>query len=140
MNEILNKTKFCNNCGELIDYNIILDDLYIVCKRCKNKINMTNLKTTNKQYSLDNCNNEDSNIITLKYHNSRDWKNKLYNRIDKLRVKQKEEKLILKQDCIKQDCDGKEIATFTLQLRSADEGSTVFYECLKCGYGYTQNN
>lgn len=27
----------------------------------------------------------------------------------------------------------------TQQMRSADEGQTVFYECCKCGYKYRQN-
>ncbi len=29
---------------------------------------------------------------------------------------------------------------YTMQLRSADEGSTVFYECVKCKYKYSANN
>ena len=31
-------------------------------------------------------------------------------------------------------CGSKEMRFYTLQLRSADEGSTVFYNCEKCGH------
>lgn len=31
------------------------------------------------------------------------------------------------------ECGNDEMYFYTLQLRSADEGSTVFYECVKCG-------
>jgi DNA-directed RNA polymerase I subunit RPA12 len=27
-----------------------------------------------------------------------------------------------------------------MQLRSVDEGSTVFYECVKCSHKFSQNN
>ncbi len=39
-------------------------------------------------------------------------------------------------------CGHPEMSFYTMQLRSADEGSTVFYECLskKCGHKYSQNN
>ena len=36
---------------------------------------------------------------------------------------------------------GNETMTFhTMQLRSADEGSTVFYECPRCAYTFSTNN
>lgn len=37
-------------------------------------------------------------------------------------------------------CGHNEMAFFTQQMRSADEGATVFYTCLKCKYKFTQNN
>ncbi|KAI8816783.1 transcription factor S-II-domain-containing protein [Fimicolochytrium jonesii] len=38
----------------------------------------------------------------------------------------------IKEKCPK--CDAPEMVFHTAQLRSADEGQTVFYSCVKCGY------
>lgn len=37
-------------------------------------------------------------------------------------------------------CNHPEQYFYTMQLRSVDEGSTVFYECPKCGNKHTVNN
>jgi len=37
----------------------------------------------------------------------------------------------MNEDC--PECDSKQMYYFTRQMRSADEGQTVFYECVKCG-------
>ncbi|KAI8330576.1 transcription factor S-II-domain-containing protein [Chlamydoabsidia padenii] len=39
---------------------------------------------------------------------------------------------IIKEKC--PQCGNDEMAYHTMQLRSADEGQTVFYNCKKCGY------
>ncbi|PSC72694.1 DNA-directed RNA polymerase I subunit RPA12 [Micractinium conductrix] len=37
-------------------------------------------------------------------------------------------------------CQAPILEYYTMQLRSADEGQTVFYECRKCDYRYSTNN
>eukprot|EP00955_Chlamydomonas_euryale_P018107 192819-Chlamydomonas_euryale.AAC.3 len=36
-------------------------------------------------------------------------------------------------------CGNQGMEFYTMQLRSADEGQTVFYECPKCRHKYSQN-
>ncbi|WFC97474.1 DNA-directed RNA polymerase I core subunit rpa12 [Malassezia yamatoensis] len=48
------------------------------------------------------------------------------------------EQATIKEKCPR--CGNDEMNFHTLQLRSADEGSTVFYDCPKCGYKFSQNN
>lgn len=36
-------------------------------------------------------------------------------------------------------CGNRGMEFYTMQLRSADEGQTVFYECKKCGHKYSTN-
>ena len=45
---------------------------------------------------------------------------------------------IIEEPCSK--CGHPELYFYTMQLRSVDEGSTVFYECPKCAFKYSQNN
>lgn len=44
------------------------------------------------------------------------------------------------EPCVK--CGHRPLEFYTMQLRSADEGTTVFYECLNeaCGHMWNQNN
>jgi len=36
-------------------------------------------------------------------------------------------------------CNHPEMSFYTMQMRSVDEGQTVFFECNKCGYRYSTN-
>ncbi|KAF2164826.1 hypothetical protein M409DRAFT_24731 [Zasmidium cellare ATCC 36951] len=44
----------------------------------------------------------------------------------------------IKQSCEK--CGNEEVRFYTQQLRSADEGSTVFFTCPKCNHKWNTNN
>lgn len=37
-------------------------------------------------------------------------------------------------------CGHERASFYTMQMRSADEGETVFYTCLKCAHKWRQNN
>ena len=48
-------------------------------------------------------------------------------------VKDKAERATVEQDCEVEGCDSTLQYFYSLQLRSVDEGQTVYYECTKCG-------
>ena len=50
----------------------------------------------------------------------------------------KETHAVIEEPCPK--CGHPEQYFYTMQLRSVDEGSTVFYECPKCNNKYSVNN
>ena len=50
----------------------------------------------------------------------------------------KERNALIEEICPK--CGNPEMYFYTMQLRSADEGSTVFYECPSCDHKFSANN
>ena len=53
--------------------------------------------------------------------------------------KKEKERPMIEEDCPNEKCDSRKLYYSTAQLRSVDEGQTVFYECVKCGYAYSVN-
>lgn len=52
--------------------------------------------------------------------------------------KEMDKHALISEPCPK--CAHPEMYFYTMQLRSVDEGSTVFYECPNCAHKYSQNN
>ena len=115
---------FCLDCGDLLDFEIINNNS-VKCQKCGGETKLDNIKN---HY-----------IETYdKYESSKIWMNKLKNKEDKLREEQKNERNIIDEKCPK--CGNGQMYYYSMQTRSADEGSTIFYECVKCHYKYNQNN
>lgn len=72
----------------------------------------------------------------LKYtilFNSRDAKRKA-----KVKSEDQEEGSVVERKC--PQCGNEKMSYATLQLRSADEGQTVFYTCTKCSFKESENS
>lgn len=115
---------FCQECGEMLDFEIIKNE-YVSCQKCGGEVEVEAI--TNHHVETINY-----------YHNSKDWMNKLANVEDKFKKHQHLKKQTVEEKC--PNCPSTKMYFTTLQTRSADEGSTVFYQCVKCGYYKKENN
>mmetsp|Transcript_1078 Transcript_1078/g.1963 ORF Transcript_1078/g.1963 Transcript_1078/m.1963 type:complete len:118 (-) Transcript_1078:131-484(-) len=55
-----------------------------------------------------------------------------------LRQSQEPTRATVEEPCVK--CGAPEVGFYTVQLRSVDEGQTVFYECPQCKHTWSINN
>lgn len=60
------------------------------------------------------------------------------NKTDKIKPKLENEGSIIERRC--PQCGNEKMSYATLQLRSADEGQTVFYTCTKCNFKESENS
>ncbi|CAG8434363.1 14017_t:CDS:2 [Funneliformis mosseae] len=83
---------------------------------------------------------EYENVTVVTRSDPKSFPSKL--RLRRSRIQQsdryKEEKATIKEKCPK--CGNEEMNYHTMQLRSADEGQTIFYHCVKCGYKFSINS
>jgi len=81
---------------------------------------------------------QDSNMEDLYRRHNLEPLVKSSERLDEEDALQSRKRATVEEDC--PQCGHHGMEFYTLQLRSADEGQTVFYECTSCGYKYSQNN
>ncbi|KAF2451350.1 DNA-directed RNA polymeras-like protein I subunit [Karstenula rhodostoma CBS 690.94] len=113
---------FCTDCGNLLDGGAGKQNAILTCQVCGASCKDTSLKT----------------IVTRSKPDAFP---------SALRTKRSEVQSVddadigghatIAQTCEK--CGREEVRYYTQQLRSADEGSTVFYEC-ECGHKWNTNN
>ena len=124
-NDVFNRPPtFCEDCGELLDFEIITNN-GVKCQKCGGETPLENIK---------------NHFIESeeKFEMSKEWMNKLKNKEDKLRQEQKVKRAIINETCPK--CGYGKLYYDVKQTRGADEGSTVYYECMKCKFKFNQNN
>ena len=117
---------FCGECGDLLDFEIITE-FNVVCQKCEGEV------------EIDNITNHYTETIDS-YHTSKTWMNKLANIEDKYAIRLDAKRQIIDKPCGRSGCNSKKQYFYTQQTRSADEGSTVFYECVSCGHKDKENN
>ncbi|ORX76929.1 RNA polymerase I subunit A12.2 [Basidiobolus meristosporus CBS 931.73] len=113
---------FCKECGNLLD--MLGDNDIIVCGMC----GLTQKTDAFGDFEVITRSSEHAFPSALKNKRS----------LVQQQPKKREAAATIKEKCPK--CGAPEMSFHTMQLRSADEGQTVFYNCTKCGYKYSINS
>lgn len=116
---------FCTDCGSLLD-PLTSDQAVLKCDLCgkeydPKKFENLRVVTESAPTAFPSALRAKRSIVRTSLQDS-----------------QLEEGAVIKEKCPR--CGHDEMQFHTLQLRSADEGATVFYTCLKCNYRFRQAN
>ena len=114
---------FCHECGTLLQFPTLPTVTSWACSCCGTRFNIS-----------------DYNDVQFSFKMSIPRKSKIVELEERLKEEKSSgnEFSIINEPCPK--CHHPQRKFFTMQLRSADEGQTVFYECLKCGFKERVNN
>lgn len=127
--------QFCDDCGNLLDESINDEVKCDVCGRLCKRIFLGGGGRAPKTDTI-------SSQTTTSTSRSNNFPSALRTRLRSTTQK------VTAQDIantrrIAKECPGchvEEMAWSEAQLRGADEGSTIFYHCLDCGYRMQENN
>lgn len=111
---------FCPHCGTILDPPEIDDN--VKCTFCPFKCNFDDISI---QQVITKSSSKPKPTWIMDDNEDDDKKNK-------------NKHATIEEPCPK--CGHNELYFYTMQLRSVDEGSTVFYECPKCKHKFSQNN
>jgi len=115
---------FCPHCQSILNLPDV--HLYLVCPDCGFREKLSNMTLSQASDSkTESKAHFDAAAVNAPTTSSGD------------RDKSKFKRATVKESC--PNCNNDTMTFYTLQLRSADEGQTVFYECLKCGHSYSTN-
>lgn len=116
----------------------------IFCVDCGNLLDSSNsqkrISCTDCQRSYDSSSFANLKVVTRSSDDAFPSALRLKKSVVKtvLKSSELEEGATIKEKC--PQCGNEEMQYHTLQLRSADEGATVFYTCTGCGYRFRTNN
>ncbi|KAK6619200.1 hypothetical protein RUM43_009325 [Polyplax serrata] len=111
---------FCWNCGSILP--LLADSAVIKCFMCNFEYGPEAFGAMENHYEIKFRSHFDHNLGSRVGSAS----------------SQKSTGPVVERRCAK--CGNDIMSYATLQLRSADEGQTVFYTCTKCGYKETENS
>ncbi|CEG68520.1 DNA-directed RNA polymerase I core subunit rpa12 [Rhizopus azygosporus] len=120
---IIGSLTFCPECGNLLDMAGSDDDI-ILCNQCGCAFRTAGIETTE--------------VVTTSSERSFQSSLKAKRHLVQQNKAAQQARAIIKEKC--PSCGNPEMEYHTMQLRSADEGQTVFYNCKKCGHKYSINN
>ncbi|GAB7343276.1 hypothetical protein MBLNU457_1332t1 [Dothideomycetes sp. NU457] len=114
---------FCTDCGNLLDSAAGLQKATLTCEICGAKCKDTSSKV------IVTHSKPDAFPSSLRAKRSE---------IQSIAEDEERKDATIQETCPK--CNAPEVRYYTVQLRSADEGSTVFYTCPNCGHKWNENN
>ncbi|KAI8059583.1 transcription factor S-II-domain-containing protein [Gongronella butleri] len=120
---VIGSLMFCDECGNLLDMPGDTEDI-IRCQLC------------GFGHQLENTNPIE--VITASSERAFQSALKAKRQLVQNNTHQPEAEAMVDEKC--PQCGHHEMAYHTMQLRSADEGQTVFYNCKKCGYKFSVNS
>ncbi|KAK3116828.1 DNA-directed RNA polymerase I core subunit rpa12 [Teratosphaeriaceae sp. CCFEE 6253] len=125
---------FCTDCGNLLEPNAGRK-AYLQCDICG---------TQNKgiQHSSHGKLADSSSKVVVTTSKPSAFpstlRTKLRSNVQEIADSERQTDATIKETCA--ECGCEEVRYYTQQLRSADEGSTVFYTCPQCGNKWNTNN
>ena len=120
------EAEFCPDCGTVLDMSRIMNLSHgIECEACEKQMDLRRFVGIVST----------SRIV----FNSREEAKKAADALkNKDKKKDAPDECVVDKEC--PFCGHGKLTYATLQTRSADEGQTVFYTCLKCGGKHTENS
>lgn len=128
---------FCDQCGNLLEANTDSNKTMLTCEQCGAEckgayFSMLFPSTGHAGLTTFHCTDEAVKIVVTRSQPS-DFPSSLRSKRSQVQTLTEEDmrgEATIRQTCDR--CGRQEVRYYTQQLRSADEGSTVFYTC-ECG-------
>ncbi|KAH9206597.1 hypothetical protein DL95DRAFT_375182 [Leptodontidium sp. 2 PMI_412] len=119
--------QFCDTCGNLLDEST---EPFVKCDCCGESVRNTIMSEGQSATTTTKSNNFPS-ILRLKRSN-----------LQRLSAEDyvSSERITRRCDNPNFDCQAKQMTYRNVQMRGADEGSTIIYKCPGCGYSFQEGN